>query len=52
MKSHKSILALLLILGLLLGMASGCSMKRNLFELDFLKNFHGGMEKPIKKDSS
>ena len=49
MKSHKSILALLLILGLLLGVASGCSMKRNLFELDFLKNFYSGVKKTNKK---
>ena len=49
MKSHKSILALLLILGLPLGMASGCSMKRNLFELDFLKSFYSSAEKANKK---
>ena len=49
MKSHKSISPLLLILALLLGMASGCSMKSNLFELDFLKNFYGGVEKVNKK---
>ena len=49
MKSRKSILALIFISGLILGMASGCSMKRNLFELDFLKNFHGGMGKTNKK---
>ena len=49
MKSHKSILALISISGLIFGMASGCSMKRNLFELDFLKNFHSGVEKANKK---
>ena len=49
MKSHKSILALISISGLIFGMTSGCSMKRNLFELDFLKNFHSGVEKANKK---
>ena len=49
MKSHKSILALISISGLIFGMASGCSMKRDLFELDFLKNFHSGVEKANKK---
>ena len=49
MKSNNSILALLLILSLLLGLASGCSMKKNLFEVDFLKNFYSGVEKANKK---
>lgn len=49
MQSHKSILALIFISGLILGMTAGCSMKRNLFELDFLKNFHSGVKKANKK---
>ena len=49
MRYHKSISALLLILGLLLGIASGCSAKRNLFELDFLKNLYASKENVKKR---
>jgi len=48
MRTRKSISALLFILGLLLGITSGCSSKRNLFELDFLKNLYASGEK-VKK---
>ena len=49
MRAHKSISSLLIILGLLLGINSGCSAKKNLFDLDLIKNLYTSAEKVKKK---